>query len=170
METKILIAVSGGRESDEPVLRDAYLLGREIAGRGWVLLTGGGGGVMEAASRGAAQNGGIVIGILPSERKNPLPGYPNDYVGIPIYTGMSDARNVILAKSADFLVALKGGPGTLSEIALARKSGIPVIVLRTGDFSAPPGIGCITADSVSDVVRELEGLSAPKTDSSLRSE
>ncbi len=157
---KIIIAVSGGREAEEPVLNDAYLLGREIAARGYVLITGGGGGVMEAASRGAAGNGGTVVGVLPSERKNPLPGYPNRYVTIPIYTGMSDARNVILAKAPDVLVALKGGPGTLSEIALARKSEIPVIVLRADGFAEPAGLGCIPADSVRDAMRKIERLLA----------
>jgi uncharacterized protein (TIGR00725 family) len=160
METKrkIIIAVSGGWEADELVFNDAYLLGKEIAGRGYVLLTGGGGGVMEAASRGASENGGVVIGILPSERKHPLPGYPNKYVTIPIYTGMSDGRNVILAKAPDILVALKGGSGTLSEIALARKSGTPVIVLRADGFEAPAGIGCLRADSIQEVIRAIEQL------------
>lgn len=158
METKIIIAVSGGREAQEKVLQDAYLLGKEIARRGCVLITGGGAGVMEAASRGAAENGGTVIGILPNERKNPLPGYPNKYVTIPIYTGMSDARNAIIAKTPDVLVALKGGAGTLSEITLARKSGIPVIVLRAEGFAAPAGIGCLFADSVPGVIQEMEKL------------
>lgn len=158
IKQRIIIAVSGGREVDNSVLHNAYLLGKEIAGRGYVLLTGGGGGVMEAASRGASESGGIVIGILPSERKHPLAGYPNKYVTIPIYTGMSDGRNVIVAKAPDVLVALKGASGTISEIALARKSGIPVIVLRAEGFEAPAEIGCLFADSVQDVMREIEKL------------
>jgi len=160
METKrkIIIAVSGGHEAEEPVLQNAYLLGKEIAGRGYVLITGGGRGVMEAASRGAAETGGIVIGILPSDRKHPLPGYPNKYVAIPIYTGMSDARNVILAKAPDVLVALKGAFGTLSEIALARKSGVPVIVMRSAGFQVPDDLGCLFADSVQAVMQAIENL------------
>lgn len=156
MEKKIIIAVSGGHEAEEPVLQNAYLLGKEIAGRGYVLITGGGGGVMESASRGAAENGGIVIGILPSERSHPLPGYPNKYVTIPIYTGMSDARNVILAKAPDALVALKGTSGTLSEIALARKSGVPVIVMRSEGFQVPAELGCLFADSVQAIMQAIE--------------
>jgi uncharacterized protein (TIGR00725 family) len=157
---KTIIAVSGGREAEAPVLNDAYRLGKEIALRGWALVTGGGGGVMEAASRGAAENGGTVVGILPNERSNPLPGYPNRYVAIPIYTGMSDARNVILAKTPDVLVALKGAAGTLSEIALARNSGVPVIVLRAAGFEVPGGIGCIFADSVAEVMQAMDKLPA----------
>lgn len=160
MNRKIIIAVSGGHDAEEQVLQDAYLLGKEIARRGYVLLTGWGAGVMEAASKGAAENGGIVIGVLPSERKNPLPGYPNEYVTIPIYTGMSDARNVILAKAPDVLVALKGGAGTISEIALARKSGVPVIVIQAAGFEAPDGIGCSTAGSVEDAMRQLDKMQA----------
>lgn len=160
IQAKTIIAVSGGREAEASVLDVAYLLGKEIALRGWVLVTGGGGGVMEAASRGAAENGGTVIGILPNERNNPLPGYPNRYVTIPIYTGMSDARNVIIAKTPDVLVALKGAAGTLSEVALARNSGVPVIVLRASGFDVPGGIGCIFADSVSEAVQAMEKLTA----------
>lgn len=162
METKrkAIIAVCGGREAGDQVLHDAYLLGKEIAGCGYVLITGGGGGVMEAASRGAAENGGTVIGILPSERKSPLPGYPNRYVTIPLYTGMSDGRNAIVAKAPDVLVALKGGPGTLSEIALACKSGTPVVVLRSEGFEAPPGMGCSFADSVPGAIRAIKALLA----------
>lgn len=158
IKRKFLVAVSGGTYEKGSVLHDAYLLGKEIAGRGCVLLTGGGGGVMEAASRGAAENGGIVIGILPSERKHPLEGYPNRYVTIPIYTGMSDGRNVIVAKAPDVLVALKGASGTISEIALARKSDVPVIVLRAEGFEVPAEIGCLFADSVQDAIREMEKL------------
>ncbi len=110
MNRKKVISVCGGHK-DTKFSADAYELGKGIALRGYVLITGGGGGIMESASRGAAENGGLVIGILPSERKAPLDGYPNPYVTIPVYTGMSDARNAIIAKSPDVLVALGGGCG-----------------------------------------------------------
>ncbi|TFG37254.1 MAG: hypothetical protein E4H39_02505 [Syntrophobacterales bacterium] len=83
--------------------------------------------MMKAASEGAHGAGGLVIGIIPSERKRPISGYPNDFVDIPIYTGMYDARNIINAKTPHVIVALGGGPGTLSEMAIAIKSGTPVI-------------------------------------------
>jgi len=110
-------------------------MGRRIAENGFILLTGGGPGVMEEASRGAHEASGLVIGVLPSERKHPMRGYPNKYVDIPIYTGLSDARNAINAKASNVIVALGGGAGTLSEIALAIKSGTPVI-----------GLACPTID------------------------
>ena len=84
---------------------------------------------MLGASKGACLSGGMVIGILPNDRNQILPGYPNAYVTIPIYTGLGDARNVINAITPDVIVALKGSYGTLSEIALALKAGTPVIGL-----------------------------------------
>ncbi len=79
-------------------MAEARLIGEEIAKRGYVLLTGGGTGIMKAASEGAYRAGGLVVGILPGERGKGAPGYPNEFVHIPIYTGMSDGRNSITAK------------------------------------------------------------------------
>lgn len=120
--------------------RAAYELGRLVAREGYVLLSGGGGGVMNAASRGAAEAGGLVVGVLPTESAlDPeRPGvFPNPYVHIPIYTGMSDARNAINVKSSDIVVALPGAAGTLSELGLALKRGKPVIVLAWKNFCLP---------------------------------
>jgi len=126
----VIIGIMGSHKNDSPGIKDAYALGEGIAERGYVLLTGGGSGVMKAASEGAHRSGGLVIAILPSEKKRPLKGYPNEFVDIPIYTGMYDARNIINAKTPDIIVALDGGTGTLSEIAIALKSGTPVIGLH----------------------------------------
>ena len=118
----------------------AYELGKALAAAGYMVLTGGGGGIMSAVSRGAAEAGGTVIGILPSSGPDdPLYGgyYPNPYVTIPIYTGMSDARNVINVKSSDVVVALPGEAGTLSEVALALKNGKPVILLKWSELKLP---------------------------------
>lgn len=118
----------------------AYELGRLVAHAGYVLLSGGGGGVMEAASKGAAKEGGLVVGILPSESlldPQHAERFPNPYVHIPIYTGMSDARNAINVKSSDIIVALPGGAGTLSELGLALKRDKSVIVLGWDQFSLP---------------------------------
>jgi len=157
MNRKKVISVCGGHK-DTKFSADAYELGKGIALRGYVLITGGGGGVMESASRGAVENGGLVVGVLPSERKAPLDGYPNPYVTIPVYTGMSDARNAIIAKSADVLVALGGGAGTLSEIGLAVKSGTPVIIIGDTAFRLPAEMGCIAAGSAASALREIERI------------
>lgn len=123
-----------------PADQTAYELGKLVAREGYVLLSGGGGGVMAAASRGAAEQGGLVVGILPtgSALDPDRPGvFPNPYVHIPIYTGMSDARNAINVKSSDIVVALTGGAGTLSELSLALKRGKKVIVLAWENFCLP---------------------------------
>lgn len=126
MQRPLIVGVMGGSRVDEQSLQDAYRLGALIARQGWVLLNGGrDAGVMEASARGASEAGGLTIGILPdADRKQAGPS-----VRIPICTGMGSARNVINILSSDIVVACKGGPGTLSEIALAVKHGKHVITL-----------------------------------------
>ncbi len=111
---------------------------------------------MEEASRGAHDAGGLVIGVLPNERKCPKRGYPNKYVDIPIYTGMSDARNAINAKTSDVIVALKGGAGTLSEMALAIKSGTPVVGLGCPAIDIDTGGLFVRVSSVEEAMREVK--------------
>ena len=106
----------------------AERVGRAIAEAGAVLLCGGLGGVMEAASRGAARAGGTVVGLLPGFDA----GDANRWVTLPIVTGMDQARNVILVRSCDAVIAVGGRYGTLSEVARARKMDVPVILLRPG--------------------------------------
>ena len=154
----VVIGVMGGRRADSKATEEAHRLGAAIAGKGYVLLTGGGGGVMKAASAGAWNAGGLVIAVLPNERGNPLKEYPHEYVDIPIYTGMGDGRNAVNAKAPDIVVALKGGPGTLSEIALALKSGTPVIGLRALKFAVPEGYTFHTAETVEEVMERIEGI------------
>ena len=93
-----VIGVMGSHRGDARTLDEAYRIGEGIAKRGHVTLTGGGGGTMRAASEGARKAGGLVVAVLPTERRYPAKGYPNDFVDVPIYTGMSDARNAINAK------------------------------------------------------------------------
>ncbi len=134
-----IIGIMGsGKETAHEQL--AYLLGRLVAERGYALLTGGGAGVMEAASRGAAEAGGLVIGILPNDRPHhPLyPGYPNAHVHVPIYTGMGEARNAINVNSSDVVICLPGGAGTLSEVALALKRGKHVVAVNWPELVLPP--------------------------------
>ena len=103
----------------------AYETGRMIAIEGWNLVCGGLGGVMEAAARGAAENGGTTIGILPGERHDEA----NRYIKIVIPTGLGHARNAVIATSAEAMIAVGGGHGTLSDIALGLKLGKPVVEL-----------------------------------------
>ncbi len=124
------IAVIGGAFCDTQTAILAEEVGREIARRGAILICGGLGGVMEAACRGAKSEGGLTVGILPGTD----PSDANPYVDIPIVTGMGEARNVIVVRSAQAVVAIDGEYGTLSEIAFALKFGIPVVGLRTWEL------------------------------------
>jgi uncharacterized protein (TIGR00725 family) len=157
-EKSRVIGVMGSHRGDTRTLEEAYRVGEGIAQRGHIVLTGGGGGTMRAASEGARKAGGLVVAVLPSERHYPAKGYPNDFVDIPIYTGMSDARNAINAKTPDVIVALRGGLGTLSEIALALKSGTPVIGLRCPRFEIAGDIDVIRVSTVEGVFEELNGI------------
>jgi hypothetical protein len=111
--------------ADAATLGLAEEVGRRLAEAGCAVVTGGLGGVMEAASRGASLAGGLVIGILPTS----LVRDANPFVEVPIATGMGDARNVIIASTAEAFVAVGGAYGTLSEIALALKRGKTVVSL-----------------------------------------
>ena len=128
---KKLIAVIGGGQTSVKESRLAEEVGCELAKRGAILVCGGLGGVMEAACRGASAEGGLTIGILPGENRREA----NNYVQIPIVTGMGYARNVAVVKSAQAVIAIGGSYGTLSELGHALQSGIPVIGLNTWSLS-----------------------------------
>jgi len=130
------IAVIGGASATPAIAELAAEVGREIALRGGVLLCGGRGGVMEHAARGAREAGGTTIGILPG---NPGQERPNAYLEHSIFTGMGQARNQILVLSAVAVIAVGGGWGTLSEIALALKQRIPVVQLGGHGVLPPSG-------------------------------
>ena len=126
---RVVIGVMGGGTADQAVLDAAFHLGRLIAESGWVLLNGGrNAGVMAASARGAADAGGLVVGVLPDANWH---GVAPD-VHIPVLTGMGDARNEVNVLSSRVVIALRGGAGTLSEIALALKAGRSVV---TVDFA-----------------------------------
>jgi uncharacterized protein (TIGR00725 family) len=125
------IAVIGGSQATASELKAAELVGREIARGGAALVCGGLGGVMEAACRGASEEGGMTIGILSGDNRNAA----NEFVKIPIVTGMGYARNVAVVKSAQAVIAIGGSYGTLSEIGHALQSGLPVIGLDTWSIS-----------------------------------
>jgi len=120
------IGVIGAGACGSEVRALAELVGREVAKRGAILLCGGMGGVMEAASYGAKQEGGTTLGILPGVLKEEA----NVWIDIAIVSGMGHARNALIAQSSDSLIAVNGEYGTLSEIALGLKMGKPVVVLE----------------------------------------
>jgi hypothetical protein len=153
-----IVGVMGSHKDNHAAMRNAYLLGEEIARRGHVLLTGGGGGVMSAASEGAHSAGGLVIAILPNDRTCPLKGYPNEFVDIPIYTGMNDARNAINAKTPHVMIALDGGPGTISEIAIALRSWTPVIGLHCPKFEMEGERTFLRVETVEDALQEMDRI------------
>jgi uncharacterized protein (TIGR00725 family) len=128
---KKFIAVIGGGEPSTEEEQMAEEVGRELARQGAFLVCGGLGGVMEAACRGAQSEGGLTIGILPGESRRGA----NPYVQIPVVTGMGYARNVVVVKSAQAVIAIGGSYGTLSEISHALQNSIPVIGLNTWSLS-----------------------------------
>lgn len=126
-----LIGVIGSGTCTEQVRSAAYAVGKGIAEAGYPLICGGLGGVMEGACQGAVDAGGLTIGVIPGDSAETA----NPYVMIPIVTGMGFARNALIVKSAAVLIAIEGGPGTLSEIAFALQFGVPVISLNSFDVS-----------------------------------
>ena len=131
MMNKKFIAVIGSSQPSAKETQIAEEVGRELARREAVLVCGGLGGIMEAACKGAQSEGGLTVGILPGENRQAA----NPFVQIPIVTGIGYARNVLVVKSAQAVIAVGGSYGTLSEISHALQSGIPVIGLNTWAIS-----------------------------------
>jgi len=128
---KKFIAVIGGSACSKEEAELAEAVGRKLAKQGAILVCGGLSGVMEAACKGASAEGGITIGILPGDSRQSA----NRHVQIPIVTGMGYARNAVVVKSAQAVIAIGGSYGTLSEISHALQSDIPVIGLNTWSLS-----------------------------------
>ena len=126
---KLLIGVIGGHRCNQRTARVAYEVGKGIAALGAILVCGGLGGVMQAAAKGAKENGGVTVGILPGEYKEDA----NPFIDIPIATGLGNMRNTLVATAADIVVALPGKYGTLSEIGFALNAG--KIVLGLGAWN-----------------------------------
>jgi uncharacterized protein (TIGR00725 family) len=127
VQTATYVAVVGPGEASAQEQRDAEAVGRALAQGGATVVTGGLGGVMAAACRGAAGAGGLTVGILPG----PDRGGANEWVAVALPTGLGELRNALVVRSADAVVAVGGAYGTLSEIALALKTAVPVVGLRT---------------------------------------
>ena len=122
----------GGSESSESNLEVAEELGREIARRDLVLVCGGMGGIMESACKGAKAENGFTVGITPFDSKDAS----NDYLDVVIPTGLGYARNFLVAKAGDVVIAIDGSAGTLSEMAIAWFSDRPIIALTpTGGWA-----------------------------------
>jgi uncharacterized protein (TIGR00725 family) len=128
------VAVCGASDPRPDQRALAREVGRRLAESGAVVLCGGLGGVMEAAAEGAASAGGTVVGILPGGDRSAA----NPYVTVAIATGLGEARNAVLTAAADAVIAIGGGWGTLSEIALARKRGRPVVALASWELEGVP--------------------------------
>ncbi len=124
------VAVIGPSEATEDELANAEAVGRQLAQRGATVVCGGLGGVMAAASRGATAAGGTAVGILPGVDR----AAGNAWLTVAIPTGLGELRNGLVIRAADAVVAVGGAYGTLSEIALALKSGTPVMGLHTWDI------------------------------------
>ena len=127
----MIIAIIGDSSCSSEEAKLAETVGELLAQRGAIIVCGGLGGVMEAACRGAKSKGGLTVGILPGKNSN----MANPWVDIPVVTGIGEARNVAVVKSAQAVIAIGGSYGTLSEIAYALKSSIPVIGLNTWSLS-----------------------------------
>jgi len=127
---KLNVAVVGGFETSKKNYNIAYNLGKLIAKEGWILICGGREGIMEAACKGAKEAGGITVGILPSFDGEDA----NKYVDIKIPTGFGYARNLLVIRSAKFIVAVDGKFGTLSEIAFALNENKIVLGINTWDI------------------------------------
>lgn len=145
---RISVAGSSSASKEEIVL--ARKTGELIAGHGAILVCGGLGGVMEAACLGAVEAGGTTVGILPGASAKSA----NPHVTIPLPTGLGEARNALVATSSDALIAIGGKLGTLSEIALALRAGIPVVALRSWEIDEKRALPFVLhiADTPEDAV------------------
>ena len=129
------IAVCGPSEASAADQLDAEHIAQWAAERGHVVLCGGQGGVMAAAALGAAAGGGVSVGLLPGDtRDGAAPG-----LTVALRTGLDEMRNALLVRTADVVVCIGGSWGTLSELALAVRTGVPVIALRTWVPAPAPG-------------------------------
>ena len=130
--TRPYVAVVGPGEADAAAERDAEIAGRVLAEHGAVVVCGGLDGAMAAACRGARGAGGLTVGLLPGADR----AAANEWVAVAIPTGLGELRNGLVVRAADALLAVGGGYGTLSEIALALKLGRPVVGVGTWDIDS----------------------------------
>lgn len=149
------VSVIGGSEVDAATAETAEAVGRTVAERGHELVCGGLGGVMAAACRGATSAGGRTIGILPGPDRRAA----NPHVDVPVATGLGDARNALVVLNGDAVVAIDGGPGTLSELGFASIYGRPIAGLDTHDVE-----GVTAVDTPAEAVEHVEARVGTTTD------
>jgi len=143
------VAVVGPGEATPEESHAAEEVGAGLAALGAVVVTGGLGGVMEAACRGARSRRGRTLGILPGEDREAA----NGWVDLAVATGLGELRNGLVVRASDAVVAVGGGHGTLSEVALALKTGRPVVGVGTWEVD-----GVVQAATASDAVQRIAGL------------
>jgi len=159
---RLHIGVIGGGRASAGECRIAQAVGAAVARAGAALVCGGLGGVMEAACRGARGAGGLTIGILPGTDR----AAANAFVDVAVATGMGEARNAVVVRSADAVVAVGGEYGTLSEMALALQAGIPVVGIGTWELAqagAPVDAVVRATDAADAVARALALARRPGT-------
>jgi uncharacterized protein (TIGR00725 family) len=147
------VAVVGSGTATGRVYEQARQVGRLIAERNGVVVCGGLSGVMEAAARGATEVGGTAIGILPDEDRS----RQNEYLTYSVATGVGQARNLAVVCSGDVIIAVGGEYGTLSEIGLARKVGLPVVVLEGWDLGEHVTLACAPEEAVETAFGFFDG-------------
>ena len=147
----IYVAVCGGGAAQGQDLEHAEEVGRLLAERGAVVICGGLGGVMDAAARGATAAGGVSVGLLPDFDRDDA----SSHLTVALPMGMGEARNALVARTADVIIAVGGEWGTLSEMALGMKMGKRVVGLGTWEITrdGEPIEGIIRAESPEEAVR-----------------
>jgi uncharacterized protein (TIGR00725 family) len=148
---KPYVAVVGPSQATDEEAHLAHTVGALLAGTGAVVLSGGGDGVMAASCEGASRQGGTTVGFLPGNSR----ADGNPFLSVALPTGLGQLRNGLIVAAADAVIAIGGGWGTLSEIALAMRTGKPVVALHTWDMTSPdpdePGV--VRASSPQQAVR-----------------
>ena len=164
-QRRLTLGLVGGDSCTESETKLAFETGRQIARSEAILVCGGGSGVMEAGCSGAKTANGTTLGVMPGEGPESSP--PNPHLDFVIYTGLGQGRNQIVVLSSDAVIAIGGEWGTLSEIAIAKKYGIPVVLLLSWSVEGPHGQGlddlpraATAKEAVAKAVRLAQGLEA----------
>lgn len=145
VDRRVRVAVAGAGICGSDLADVAEEVGRRVARADAVLICGGLGGVMEAVARGASNEGGLTVGLLPGRDARAA----NPYIHVPMPTGLGEGRNLLVARTANVLIAIGGEWGTLSEVAMARKCGVPVVLLRP---ALAAGLDLPVADDAEEAV------------------
>jgi uncharacterized protein (TIGR00725 family) len=166
MPRPVVAVVGPAQPDDAAVLAAAREVGAGLAAAGCTIVTGGLGGVMTAAAQGAHEAGGFVVGVLPGED----PSAANDYVDLPVPTGLGEGRNILVVRMAQVVVSVGGSWGTLAEVALARRRWTPVVSLMGWQVVGPAADrDVLTVSTAADAVRAvIELLSGSPTDDRTR--